>query len=433
MTATLAEFSVLFSTFTAVIAGVTTYVLIGNKSLQQKFIGAGLRGMDLHRRGKPVIAEATGVVCGLLYLISAFISIPASFISVDQNSILFSQMLVPEDFPFDHFASYLSALLSLTCMLFLGFADDLLDLPWRFKLLLPTIASIPLLTVYFVTCNVTVIVVPVPLRWLFGSMVNLGIFYYVYMGMLSVFCTNSINILAGINGIESLQALIIGLSVAVNDSLYLYDYGKWVLDPASLASTKAVNLHKFSICMILPFIGVTVALFLRNRYPAQVFVGDTFCYFSGMIFAVVGIHGHYSKTLLLFFIPQIANFVYSLPQLLRLVPCPRHRMPTYDELADSLRPSYTSMKKSKDDRGWNNRERIGIVLLKLLYHARLLDYQDGEETIRFNNLTLLNLLLIKFGPMHERKLTLLFGVVQLILGTFLAFLIRYFFALYAYP
>ncbi|VDP50681.1 unnamed protein product [Soboliphyme baturini] len=48
-----------------------------------------------------------------------------------------------------------------------------------------------------------------------------------------------------------------------------------------------------------------------------------------MTFAVVGILGHFSKTLLLFFIPQILNFLYSLPQLFRIVPCPRHRLPRY--------------------------------------------------------------------------------------------------------
>ena len=32
--------------------------------------------------------------------------------------------------------------------------------------------------------------------------VDLGVLYYVYMGMLAVFCTNAINILAGINGVE---------------------------------------------------------------------------------------------------------------------------------------------------------------------------------------------------------------------------------------
>lgn len=63
------------------------------------------------------------------------------------------------------------------------------------------------------------------------------------------------------------------------------------------------------------------------RYPSSVFVGDTFCYFAGMTFAVVGILGHFSKTMLLFFIPQVVNFVYSLPQLFHIIPCPRHRLP----------------------------------------------------------------------------------------------------------
>ncbi len=66
-----------------------------------------------------------------------------------------------------------------------------------------------------------------------------------------------------------------------------------------------------------------------RRCPAKVFVGDTYCYFAGMTFAVVGILGHFSKTLLLFFIPQILNFLYSTPQLFKFVPCPRHRLPVY--------------------------------------------------------------------------------------------------------
>lgn len=103
----------------------------------------------------------------------------------------------------------------------------------------------------------------------------------------------------------------------------------------------------------------------------QVFVGDTFTYFAGMTLAVAGILGHFSETLLMFFVPQvrasrggaalsarepgpascgarprdlppltafpallslrpspqIVNFVYSLPQLFKIVPCPRHRLP----------------------------------------------------------------------------------------------------------
>ena len=76
----------------------------------------------------------------------------------------------------------------------------------------------------------------------------------------------------------------------------------------------------------------TVAAAAAARYPAQVFVGDTFCYFAGMSFAVVAILGHFSKTMLLFFMPQVFNFVFSVPQLFHLVPCPRHRLPRYDAM-----------------------------------------------------------------------------------------------------
>ena len=98
-------------------------------------------------------------------------------------------------------------------MIFLGFADDVLDLKWRDKLLLPTIASLPLLMVYFATFNSTTIIVPQPVRFLLGYSVNLGILYYVYMGMLAVFCTNAINIYAGINGLECGQSYVIACSI----------------------------------------------------------------------------------------------------------------------------------------------------------------------------------------------------------------------------
>ena len=63
-------------------------------------------------------------------------------------------------------------------------------------------ASLPLLMVYFVTTNRTEIVVPLLLRGILGNSVQLGLLYYAYMGLLAVFATNAINILAGINGLE---------------------------------------------------------------------------------------------------------------------------------------------------------------------------------------------------------------------------------------
>ena len=78
---------------------------------------------------------------------------------------------------------------------------------------------------------------------------------------------------------------------------------------------------------------------MLRSYPSRVFVGDSFTYFAGMALAVAGILGHFSKTLLLLFLPQLINFALSLPQLLHIVPIPRHRVPTLNEKTGLLEVS----------------------------------------------------------------------------------------------
>ena len=229
--------------------------------------------------------------------------------------------------------------------------------------------------------------------------------------MLIIFCTHSINILAGINGVEAGQTFIIALSVAVNDLLYV----------VNSHSTPSSEVHLFSLYFILPFVGVTAALLWYNWFPAQVFVGDTFCYFAGMTFAVVGIMGHFSKTLLLFFIPQIFNFIYSCPQLFRFIECPRHRMPRLDTDTGLLKCSTVRPNDKKP------LSKLGNLILKLLNAIGLLkvfEYDDNGRIIECNNLTIINLVLARLGPMSERKTTLWIMIIQLF-GSALAFFIRY--------
>ena len=45
-----------------------------------------------------------------------------------------------------------AALATICFMLFLGFADDVLDVPWRVKLLLPALASLPLVSAHLPVC-----------------------------------------------------------------------------------------------------------------------------------------------------------------------------------------------------------------------------------------------------------------------------------------
>ena len=62
-----------------------------------------------------------------------------------------------------------------------GFADDVLDVPWRVKLLLPCIASLPLLIAY---SGGTAVGIPLPLRALLPALppyVDIGPLYQLYM------------------------------------------------------------------------------------------------------------------------------------------------------------------------------------------------------------------------------------------------------------
>ncbi|CCO26253.1 UDP-N-acetylglucosamine--dolichyl-phosphate N-acetylglucosaminephosphotransferase [Rhizoctonia solani AG-1 IB] len=94
------------------------------------------------------------------------------------------------------------------------------------------------------------------------------------MALLSTFTTNSINILAGMNGIEAGQALVIAVSVAFNDLLYLpwsfrFKIGSLELGGVygaglSHGSELLVERHLLSLYLMLPLIGVCAGLLRYN-------------------------------------------------------------------------------------------------------------------------------------------------------------------------
>jgi len=306
----------------------------------------------------------------------------------------------------------------------LGIGDDLFDIRWRHKFFIPAFAAIPILIVYFVDFNVTQIIVPLPLRNLLypltqlqhnpPAILDLGLLYYFYMAAISIFCPNSINILAGINGLEVGQSIVIALLLIFNDALYL-------LVPSY--PHPATDSHLFSIYLLLPFLAVSIPLYMNNKYPARVFVGDTYCYFAGMVFAVVGILGHFSKTLLLLFVPQIINFIYSAPQLFRIIPCPRHRLPHFNARTGLLEPSTTKWDAAPPS-------PLQTFILTFLERVKLLSIvrdEDGKIT-ESSNFTLINLWLVWFGPRREDQLTRELLVMQTIVGG-LGLFVRHNFAL----
>uniref|UniRef100_A0A1B0FNY9 UDP-N-acetylglucosamine--dolichyl-phosphate N-acetylglucosaminephosphotransferase n=1 Tax=Glossina morsitans morsitans TaxID=37546 RepID=A0A1B0FNY9_GLOMM len=326
---------------------------------RQKFIDKNRVGKDLCKKNKKEIPESMGVLIGLVFLVVLFLFIPVPF-TLGEATKTGSKTAT---FPHEKFVELLVALLSIAVMMLLGFIDDIFDLRWRYKLVLPSIAMIPLLMVYAVYYNLTTIIMPKFLRTFVGYSLDIGALYYIYMGMLAVFCTNAINILAGINGLE------VGQSLIISTSILLFNF-------IELSLGHQVDAHKFSIYLMLPFLAVSLALWKFNKYPSQVFVGDTFCYFAGMTFAVVGILGHFSKTLILFFLPQIINFLYSIPQLFKFIPCPRHRLPKYDSKSDLLHISTTDFDKNE----LNMLSRLMVTVLKSL---KLITWQEMPDEIKF--------------------------------------------------
>ncbi|RKP12401.1 glycosyl transferase family 4-domain-containing protein [Piptocephalis cylindrospora] len=389
----------------SIAAGLSTYFLV--PTLAPLFTQAGLRGKDVHRASQPIVPESLGLVAATVYIVSLFLFIPFVFYDWIAPSLdPFVSARNAHSFPHVKLGEFLSALLSLQSMTLLGFADDLFDIRWRSKLPLPLIASIPLLMVYYVSGGITWIAVPYPFRSLLGSSIDLGPLYYLYMSLVSVFCTNSINILAGVNGVEAAQSLIIALSLLINDLLYIGgpDY------PAS-------QVHLLSFYLLLPFVGVTLGLLWHNWCSVSLLVGDTYCYFAGMTFAVAGILGHFSKTLLLLFIPQIFNFVLSFPQIAHVVPCPRHRMPRLNGKTQLLEASTASLEDL------SSLGKVILLFLERLGLVRLEKASSGSLTTT-TNLTLLNLLLVRLGPMREDRLVQWIMAIQG-LGSVLAFIIRY--------
>lgn len=259
-----------------------------------------------------------------------------------------------------------------------------------------------MLIVYFVDFGVTQVVVPVPLQPYLGSTIDLGWLYYAYMAAVAIFCPNSINMLAGINGVEVAQSLVIAVLLIANDVLYLA--------PITPYPHPATDSHLFSLYFLLPFVGVSAALLCHNWYPSKVFVGDTYCYFAGMVFAVVGILGHFSKTLLLLFIPQIFNFLYSTPQLFNLIPCPRHRLPKFNSVAGLLDASVTEWTVPPSP--------LVATALNLLHTLRLVRVTKNEQgqIVESTNLTILNLWLVWAGPMKENQLAWSMVAVQTFCG-----------------
>nr|XP_016453580.1 PREDICTED: UDP-N-acetylglucosamine--dolichyl-phosphate N-acetylglucosaminephosphotransferase-like [Nicotiana tabacum] len=244
--------------------GTVTMIPVASKYMLRR----GLFGLDINKKGTPQgsikVPESLGLIVGGVFLVVAILFQTFNF-TADSNWLV----------------EYNAALSSICFMMLLGFVDDVLDVPWRVKLLLPSIAALPLLMAY---AGHTTIIIPKPLVSYVGlEILDLGRIYKLYMWLLAIFCTNSINIHAGINGLEVGQTVVIAAAILIHN----------IMQIGASADPEYKQAHAFSIYLVQPMLATSLGLLSFNWYPSSVFVGDTFTYFAGMTMAVAGILGHF--------------------------------------------------------------------------------------------------------------------------------------------
>ena len=142
-------------------------------------VKADIFGYDINKKGNNYHL-ISGTPGGSVKIPESLGIVPATiYLAFNILGILFTRLYMP-----NLVLAHTSALLSISFIVFLGFADDVLDLTWRYKLILPPIASLPVIVAY---TGGTSVVLPHFIRPYLGITLDVGPLYYIYMSMLATF------------------------------------------------------------------------------------------------------------------------------------------------------------------------------------------------------------------------------------------------------
>lgn len=228
----------------------------------------GLVGKDIHKVKQYKVAEAGGIVVifSTLLGILTYIFINTFIININFNLI-----------------EILGITITFVLAGFIGFIDDVLGWKVGLKQLHKFLLSIPIaIPLAVLNAGTSKMVLP------FLGVVDFGILYPLVIVPLGIiFATNSFNMLAGMNGIEAGNAIIILLTL----SFLVWKTGSFWSAVVALTAV-------FSLIVFLWF----------NKYPSKIFPGDTLTYSIGALIASIAITGNAEKAALILFLPYLAEF-----------------------------------------------------------------------------------------------------------------------------
>ncbi len=226
-------------------------VLVLIPPLIRKMHAGGMVGQDVNKISKLHVAELGGIAA-----LFAF-SISLSFVVGIQK--LIGNVAEPP---------FLAAISVFFMASMIGLIDDISNLKQRLKAVVVAFAALPLLLVHL---GPEVIDLPFGLEIRFGPELYL-VYWLVVVPVGVTGVANAMNMSAGYNGLESGQIAVVSGSL--------------------LAIGTFRGIPDFATLIFAAIFGSSLGLFVYNRYPAKVFIGDIGTLGLGAAIAAGAILGH---------------------------------------------------------------------------------------------------------------------------------------------
>ena len=222
---------------------------------------------DQHKPGKPLVPWGLGVtyvLFSIVYLFSVYFLSKIYGLGIDMT------------------LNGSSAALTLAiCVLFGGFMgmlDDWIDLKWRYKAFMPLIAALPLM--YYAISNSAAVRTSISLPWV--GMIEFGnLYYFVIIPLIVMIITNAVNMLGGLNGLETVCPAIV------------------IIGLVSLSPQSA------QILMVGPLIFWLILAYFNLR--GKLFVGNTGSFAIGLTVASFAVVTDLKSSMLISILPYIFN------------------------------------------------------------------------------------------------------------------------------
>ncbi len=228
----------------------------------------GLMWEDRNKFKRPLVAGSggVGVVTGFVLGVFAYIAIK-TFVFHDNSKVI----------------EILALMSSILILAGIGIIDDLLGwqhggLSKRFRLLMCIFAAIPLVVI---NAGTSTMVFP------FFGKVDIGLLFPLFLIPLGITgASTTFNFLAGFNGLEASQGLLILLGLAIVSAI---TGNSWLGFILLIMAVSLLAFYKF------------------NKFPAKVFPGDVMTYPVGGLIAIAAILGNLEKIAFFFFMIYVAE------------------------------------------------------------------------------------------------------------------------------